>query len=330
MTRAALLVATAVIGLVLGSMYLRNRAVELPKPTGPFPVGRILFELPGEGAPLWIWYPAREGFTAPRAAYFPETWSTGLFRQNLGTVRPHAMENAPISRAHGTYPLVVLMPDEGAVPPMYTAVAEELASHGLIVAGITPPNSSEPKEQRVGVWADRIRRVIDRASEVYIRVGLGPEPIRFGALGHGFGGAATAEACLRDARLAAGMNLDGRPYGEVSRRGMTQAFLTLWSEASFMDAGEDVDIHRTSLSRSAAGYLLRVRGMRRANFMDRAIFFQPSQRWSPEIGSIGGDRGLRLTVYYAQRFFNSVLWGKGPPLPYGPTPEFPEVFWVHY
>jgi predicted dienelactone hydrolase len=155
----ALLVAT---GGYLGYAVVRHqRPVALPPPSGSYPVGRAMFEWtdrartdplapqPGTSRELsvWLWYPAQDSPGAGSAAYAPDAWGglhfgapLGLAETDFGGIGTHSLDDVPV--AAGRFPIVVLEPGLGLAAPQYTALAENLASHGYLVAGVTPSYSA--------------------------------------------------------------------------------------------------------------------------------------------------------------------------------------------
>lgn len=143
--------------LVVGSIIV-IRGIELTKPTGPYPVGRMVFhwtdssrlevitESPADHRELvvYLWYPAAQTSEGPTATYFPNADALkGIFTpiELLGvlSVRTNAFENAPLSAAEPRYPVVVFSHGNRANSAFHTAQIEDLASQGYIVAAIDHP-----------------------------------------------------------------------------------------------------------------------------------------------------------------------------------------------
>jgi len=155
-----LVLATVFAGYMI---FLHDRPLVLPAPTGPYPVGRTesvwvdgsrtdpLSETAGEKRQLviWVWYPASaEG---PHAPYLPSNWvkvhnrDQGIGRwleSDFSTIQTHAFEDAPISNQERAYPVLLMQPGMGPVPTDYTVFAENLASHGYVVVAINPTYTS--------------------------------------------------------------------------------------------------------------------------------------------------------------------------------------------
>lgn len=161
-TSALLLVAIATLSLAVQAQ--RSAPVTLPAPTGPYEVGRMLYDwvdpsrsetfAPKSGAQrellVWVWYPATPPPGAHTAPYLPAKWAqvvdgdwarSGL-TQRASSIRTHSFANAPLSSAQASYPVLIMQPGMGRIPADYTVLAESLASHGYIVVGITPTYSA--------------------------------------------------------------------------------------------------------------------------------------------------------------------------------------------
>jgi hypothetical protein len=146
--------------LLAQSLYAQ---LELPKPTGPYPVGRMIFHWVDPSRPevmtgdpndsreimAFIWYPAEPG-TGLKAGYFPEfsTLSNALAQsgelawwqvQALRFVRTESPLSARPLLEHAPYPVILFSPGNGTNVEFYSALAGEIASHGYVVVGINHP-----------------------------------------------------------------------------------------------------------------------------------------------------------------------------------------------
>jgi len=157
---AVALIGLAALGLLVAGLWFEHRMpLELPRPTGPFAVGRTSFHWvndahPDEFAPppgrprelvVWVWYPAGPAGGTP-AEYLPGPWRAALARnggvlmsefltRDLSQVRIHSTENAELAPDQRRYPVVILRAGLAAQVTGYTVLAEDLASHGYIVVG---------------------------------------------------------------------------------------------------------------------------------------------------------------------------------------------------
>ena len=147
--RSVLVVALFVVGVLGLFLWGFNQPIELPKPSGSFDVGRVTYSwIPGKSLALVIWYPVNKGAGGTPAPYNPTIAGRLLdgqpdpMEENLASVRGNAVTGAPISNAHPKYPALVFWPGYGWQPSRYAILAEELASDGYVVAGISPDYST--------------------------------------------------------------------------------------------------------------------------------------------------------------------------------------------
>jgi dienelactone hydrolase len=153
------------IGVLLGSLWLEHRAgLTLPTPTGPFAVGRAIYDwtddaafdtlapVPGVKRELlvWIWYPSAAGPSAATDDYLPAPLRMAVVRargpliselltRDLSKVHPHSIRDADVSRQERSYPVVIMRAGASAEVANYSTLAEDLASHGYVVVGFDAP-----------------------------------------------------------------------------------------------------------------------------------------------------------------------------------------------
>src|SRR6202042_2990053 len=135
----------------------RGHVPYLPEPTGPRPVGTPSLCLKALSRPdpwaagvsarelmVSLWYPATPS-DGRRARYMTPAESglllasrglTRVPRDALSTVRTNAVSDATPAGRQRSLPLVVLSPGFTMPRSTLTALAEDLASHGYVVAGI--------------------------------------------------------------------------------------------------------------------------------------------------------------------------------------------------
>jgi dienelactone hydrolase len=235
----------------------------LPKPTGPYGIGsrtrywtdekRAEKHAPGpRRIAVEIWYPAAPSATGARGAYrdraalLPKSDHHRL-------VKTYAVRDARPLAQPGGWPMVFFSPSSGGYRTQNTAVCEELASHGYVVAGVDHPYSSSRVAFPEGTvvhslandWLQIATQASWKASEPIVEAtletrvsdiilaleNLGAQneiPVVAGSaavIGHSFGGAVAAELCRRDARFKAGANLDGWMFSGVRQAGVGQSFL---------------------------------------------------------------------------------------------------------
>jgi dienelactone hydrolase len=148
------------VALVLTAIWIEHRTpLELPKPTGPYAVGRTSLHwvltghvdefapVPGSERELvvWIWYPAAPRGGTP-AEYLPRPWREAIARnggvlmsdfltRDLSQVSVHGRENVDVAPDPRRFPVVILRAGLAAQVTGYTVLAEDLASHGYVVVG---------------------------------------------------------------------------------------------------------------------------------------------------------------------------------------------------
>src|SRR5215813_209492 len=149
----------------LSDNYAQESQSPLPAPTGPYAIGRTLFNLVDESRvdllnpkgyreiPVWVWYPAAPTTDARKAEWLPGAWGE-IFatliaprpvpgqptpeKYPINNLRSHSYADAPVAAAQRQYPVVVFAPGYGSGPTEYASLIEDLVSHGYIVAGVVP------------------------------------------------------------------------------------------------------------------------------------------------------------------------------------------------
>ena len=272
----ALAVLLSVTALLTATGVEHRMPLEFPKPTGAFAVSRTAFYWTDPGTAsagkrellAWIWYPAR-ACEGKRAEYLPPAWREALARnggvlmtdfltRDLAQVHVHSCEGADLAPGPGRFPVVILR-SGGAAPVVdYSALAEDLASHGYVVVGADAPLLTTavvlpdgrvvtrlpqydldalPEAQRVqlatelvGMWTAYIdfmfyELVSLDTADPYRRFTARLDLDHVGIVGHSLGGATAAAFCHADSRCKAGIDLDGRLFGPVIEEGLRQPFM---------------------------------------------------------------------------------------------------------
>jgi dienelactone hydrolase len=374
--KALLAVPLAAVLLVAGTVaYLGVRHVlprQLPAPTGPYRVGRAAYDWTDTGrtdplAPdpgrqrelsVWVWYPAQAGASGPPAPYAPGHWAGmlqfGILANRLDGVRTHSVDGAPA--ADGRFPLVVLEPGMGLAAPQFSALAEDLASHGYVVAGVTPtysanvtvlhghpvrsspagnpPDFSQAEGDRlVPVWAADARFAADRMAGIDGSPAGHVDASRVVYIGHSFGGASSLQACHDDRRCAGAVDLDGTPYGTVVTTGLAAPMMLVGTPGDCLagtcrptDAAErEIDTAGRTLRAASTGPAFRyeLTGAEHLNFSDYGAYYIPAPLHGlAQLGPIDGGRALVVVSHYVTTFLDHVLRGAAAP---APDRSYPEV-----
>jgi len=163
----AVLAMLGVLGVaaLLGSLWLEHRIeVTLPTPTGPFAVGRALYDwaddqtldtlapVPGTKRELlvWIWYPSAAEQSVAMDDYVPAQMRAAVegasgpliskfLTRDLSKVHAHSIRNSDVSPQQRSYPVVIMRAGASLEVWNYSTLAEDLASHGYVVVGFDAP-----------------------------------------------------------------------------------------------------------------------------------------------------------------------------------------------
>ncbi|MFI6935683.1 alpha/beta hydrolase family protein [Streptomyces sp. NPDC050287] len=298
-----------------------------------------------------MYYPARPGTGAARAPYMTTEEARLLLRLRApeATVEPEVISgvrtwsHTGARPLHGRYPLLVLSPGFTFPRATLTGLAEDLAGRGYVVAlvdhpyenaGTTLPDGTTlpcaicdelPEGGPATVAASRavdLSFVLDRLTGRHPawRYARMIDPRRIGMGGHSIGGAATAATMAADARVRAGMNMDGTFFAPVPDSGLGgRPFLMLGATERTGDATWD----RTWARLDGWKRWLTVAGADHGSFTDVPLLAELAG--IPDSAPLPFERGEALTRAYVAAFFDQHLKGLARPQLDGPSPATPEV-----
>ncbi|HMD01737.1 MAG TPA: dienelactone hydrolase family protein [Candidatus Baltobacteraceae bacterium] len=232
--------------LLAGLFAVTTERSALPAPTGPFPVGvttlRLVREMSDAVEPgtyeIQIWYPGQA--SGNYATY--GTGGPGLRRFVYHRfVRTHASQDVALAAGNERFPVIVYVAGWGGQRTDNTILAEELASHGFVVAALSdliydeppspdlakPPDFSSQGAYEATLWraqtrlayeTRRVSEVLDELQRLARRDPAGRFTNRLrlsgsGVVGFSFGGAVALAACGRDPRCTASVDIDGWLFG---------------------------------------------------------------------------------------------------------------------
>lgn len=277
-------------GLIATGCFLYVFPVfNFPKPTGELKVSTHVFhfidssreETFGTTATgkrelmVQVWYPAQSG-SGKYAPFIPDTRILRYMAENYGLpgftfqhlkyVSSHTYSETEVSSAQTSYPLILANPGFGSSRFLHTSQAENLASHGYIVAVIdhtfntfatefpdgrittsttndlfSPDHdyrTERGNRDKLGdVLTDDVTFVLDQFE--LIQSGQIPSRLKgkidlkhVGVFGHSIGGATAYDASF-DPRITAGIDLDGGLYRLHDREELQKPFLFIYSESEF-------------------------------------------------------------------------------------------------
>ncbi|QGN32217.1 alpha/beta hydrolase [Microlunatus sp. Gsoil 973] len=345
--------AAAGLGLILLvlSGYLvvaANRSHDvraLPRTVDSRPIGRSRLELAvpnraqGRHAgrdSVWLWFPSVADRDQAPAAYAPGPWNglhlsnpLGQLETSFDDLRIRSREQ--VRPATGRFPLIILEPGMGFAAPQYQALAEDLASAGFIVAGVTPTGSANvtvlgghviksnaegnppdlgthsgrpqaEADRLVGKWADAAVAV----ARTLRHTGIIAAHLQPGSVyaGHSFGGAASIQACHDDPSCRGAVDLDGTQFGDVVHTGLDKPLMIIGSGDSCVTGRCPAGARNSTDDVRVAGSLLQhshgpawcpiVAGTRHFNFSDYGSYYLALPlRTLLALGSVNGARATR-------------------------------------
>nr|WP_237164773.1 hypothetical protein [Mycobacteroides salmoniphilum] len=341
--------------------------ISLPSPTGPFPVGVVDLHLvnPARNDPwnpsqprelmIRLWYPAADSSAAP-----PQEWMSGgalrsetnfLADQGIPAARwklgpDHARLAVAARTADGPFPLLAYSPGMISPAGWNTALGEDLASHGYIVAAINHTHEAwdvqfsggriestrVPFDTPLTVTADFLlpirvadtRFLLDQLGDLAVGkraetdssvpVGLAAslDTTKIGMVGDSLGGATTAQAMHDDPRIQAGANLDGPILGSVAQDGLDRPLLML--------ASGDPRWNRDWPNNIRPKLAFRLTQTEHMSFTDQQLILPQlatAGLLTPDtattlIGTINPERSIELQRIYIRTFFNAAFAGADP------------------
>jgi dienelactone hydrolase len=305
-----------------------------------------------------LWYPAVPS-DGPRAPYMTPAESrlqltgrgiNGVPPDALSTVRTNAVSDAAPAGDESSLPLVVLSPGFTNPRSTLTGLAEDLASHCYVVAGIDHTYESlatafpdgrvttclarEAPRRGPDFWE---KVVTGRAADVSFVLGelTGAHPAWPGAglidpsrivmAGHSAGGAAAIAAMLADSRIRAGIDMDGATHARIPDHGLSRPFLFLGKQSNYTPGrgGAVTTWERDWKLLTGWKRWLLVAGAIHASFTDLALL---ADQTGIDVGAgLPGARSLDITRAYVRAFVDQHLHGKPQALLDQPSPRYPEV-----
>jgi len=305
---------------------------------------------------VWAWYPAATA--GPAADYLPPEVRSAIARsrgpiisnlltRDLAKVHGHSSGDAPLSSREPSYPVLIMRSGGSGGVANYATLAEDLASHGYVVVGFDVPRrtnlvafsdgrvirAAPENNPETGVGEERMRRVERLLAEWTTDIGLVLDELnkrnasefggrldltRIGVFGHSFGGAQAAEFCHRDPRCKAAVDIDGIPFGSVTREGIDRPIMFLLSDHAREQDPESARIIGTirSIYESApprARAIVVIRGSHHFTFTDDgAILKSHLLRGILRLFGrlhIDGRRQLEITAYCLRTFFDGNIKG---------------------
>ncbi|MGG3308157.1 dienelactone hydrolase family protein [Paenibacillus lautus] len=390
---SSLIVILLVISTAL-SVYLP--VFHLPKPDGPEKVGtqtfhftdqnrdEVLTEDQSDKRELMVqfWYPTENMKNNKRDTLFPnnkemfktyiQSFSTSLKLPEFVLdywkySQTNSYENVEILPSASPYPVVLLSHGMGTSRVLQASQAENLASHGFIVAtidhtystfatlfpdgrvtGYTTKMTTIDDRREIGdIWTKDVEFVINQIE----KLNSGAIESQFkgkmdlnniGAMGHSFGGATAFNATYLDPRIKAGVNMDGSLNEVENRDDINKPFMFIrsggfkdWLVNFENDRNSDNEVNKFLSDElhimknviEHGGNVIYIEGTQHFNFTDLQ-FYSELVKLSGITGDINGKRGSSIVNQYVLDFFNKQLKGTGGTLIEGPSDKYPEVKFI--
>lgn len=280
------------IASLLGGLWYASPIFKpFPQPTGTYAVGttsmeftdsarkEIYSENSDENRKLVVrfYYPSLQSsdqkkysFLGKKMPYFQQYMANKYHLTNattkllFGNIPTHAYENAPLADNQNIYPVVLFSHGGLGFPSdMYSAILENLASHGYIVAAIDHPyfngltvyndgkviteqklssqfNKMSQAEQKVflSTIVDTFKTDMKFMVDELATLNENQESIfyhhmnldRLAAMGHSAGGTSAIEFCRNDNRCKAAIDLDGWYDHAIGQEPLNKPLLLIFAE----------------------------------------------------------------------------------------------------
>lgn len=181
---------------------------------GPYGVGETTLELPGNGAAVEVWYPARAADVKGEEAaeYDVVDWLPAIAQNFLpddaaATYPSGGVDDVPVAK--GRFPLVVFSHGYAGFPAQSSFLTSWLASWGFVVAA--PDHRSRDLASILGAPEGAPTDVEDLRATITLmtkeakrrhgRFGGRIDPTHVGAVGHSAGGSAVTKLAAADRRV---------------------------------------------------------------------------------------------------------------------------------
>lgn len=254
-----------------------------PQPTGPFGVGKMKYHTIDTSRRelndlksyrelmVYIWYPTDSKTSQATTPYDEDAlknfryfmskrtgipiWIVSCLLRNIKT---YAQENISPLSAASNYPVIIMEHGRGPMIQQYTALCEELASHGYIIVGINhpyvaaatrfpdnrviktlvgqPAATQEWKQQQFELAEDDIKFILEdlvkRTNQPTWLLHKKLDLNHIGIAGHSAGGSVAMRMCLENSHFKAGISLDGTTRGNRALSALKTPFLCMLGQKS--------------------------------------------------------------------------------------------------
>jgi len=366
--------------LSLPFLHHHVAAVSLPAPSGPNNVGTYNFFITDNArndvfAPtpesrrilMTLYYPTNSTYAnfphpdymSPMVAAYYESME-GLPNGTVKSITTNSYYGAPVKSRN--VKLILFSTGLGTSRYVYATLAEDLASHGYMVAALDATYDSpivEFPDGKVAVgnvpenvtmdavtkyYNERVKdavftlKSLSTASLTSVIPGVGEKGLKVekvGMFGHSLGGATAAGAMAAEDRILGGVNLDGSLVGNVTQNGLKKPFILFGREAHNRTNDETWKGFWDSPSKGWKRELS-LKGAEHITFTDFAPLVEvlglknlfPKEDIEGVVGTIGGLRAMTIQRVYLKAFFDKVIEHCKGNLFNGTDPNYPEVSFI--
>ena len=358
-------------------------AISLPAPTGPNLIGTYDFFITDETrndifAPtpeprrilMTLYYPTTFTYTnfphpdyvsAAMATYYEtiQNLPNGTFK----SITTNSYYGSPVKSQKAK--IILLSTGFGVSRHVYATLAEDLASHGYLVAALDATYDSPivefpdgkvavahlpenrvniTKEETAKYYNERVKdalfvvKSLSMASFTSVIPGVGEKGLeveKTGIFGHSLGGAAAAGAMAAEDSILGGVSLDGRLIGNVIKSGLEKPFILFGAEGHNRTTDETWKGFWDSPSKGWKRELL-LKGSAHLTFSDLAPLAEipglknlfPKEEIEGLVGTIGGLRAMAIQRVYLKAFFDKALGHSNGKLLDGADPNYPEISFI--
>ncbi len=325
----------------------------LPMPTGPYCVGASDYHFVDRRRPepftpddpvdtrevvVRIFYPASATATSAYGSYMGPTTLEALAYyidmedapEMVADLAVQFRQNAPLADGEGPFPLVLFSPGLGSVYQLSTALLEDLASRGYVVAAVNHPyfsavtelpdgrvveGDAPGAEERFDLLVGDLQLVLDEVLALGANDPTGRftgrlDSTRIGAFGHSIGGAAALGLLEADTRVIAGIDMDGSPRRDDSNgEPVLQPVLLHVAGVTNLQARPDIATYWRKMEEP--GYAVVASDAGHLSYTDLPMLlaaFDPDinlRQW--DAGTVDPIRMTELTRAYNASFFSVYL-----------------------
>lgn len=380
MARLSSILVLTVFSLVsLGTTVPDPAGIALPPGTGMDDIGTIDIQLVDYSRPnpfagdaetpgprsfmIQLFYPAKHANKYPLAPYMPPATAAyhevmfGLPNGTMSLIQTNSHQGPPMKHRRKTE-LILFSTGYGVSRQAYTTFAEDLASHGYLVAMIDHPYDAPIVEFPDGsvILADPEADMSD--PEFFTKLqGIRVDDALFalqllhynltscipgvrsrlriddtGMFGHSMGGATAAEVMWHDSRITGGINLDGQMGGEGLGSDLARPFLLMGTP----DHNRTNDVTWATFWEHQSGWkrALVLADSKHLTYSDFSVLAEAfpgaGSAFTPEelaamFGTINARRANLLQRVYILGFFQFALRGAEESLFGGPDVWYPEI-----